>query len=484
MKKLLVTFVLVLSTALAQGSTYSQSQNLQNQNQQQSALQPGTIQSAETCAQEKSIDDPAEYNTYNAAVNTPDPARRAAALEAFILQYPNSVAKIPALQKALAAYQDANNPAKVEETTKHILQLDSNNVTTLAIDAYANLLKLENGDTAAAGTARDEAQRGLQALATWQRPCDMPQQQYDNQRTQMMMIFNSAAALADLKTGDYTAARDHYLKIIEADPSIANYSRIGAADLQMKPIDLNGFWYLAKAITLAQTQNEAQKNDQLAQQLDDYGKANYRNYHGSDEGWNQIVAAAASQTSVPANFTIKPKLTDCALIVTVAEQNDPGTLSFSDWEMVLSHRDCSREARPAADKIWQFIQDKQKMQETRLKKAKHKNAGPKNHAVKLLLSVKVISTTKHTIQAAITEENQKANIPDLQITLAKPLKLPPAKGSEINVAGLFTDYTSNPFMFIMQKGEVRQAKAATPIKAAAPAKPGAHQPKSIKPQKH
>src|SRR5260370_38168540 len=80
MKKLLVTFVLVLSTALAQGSTYSQSQNLQNQNQQQSALQPGTIQSAETCAQEKSIDDSAEYNTYNAAVNIPDPAHRAAAL--------------------------------------------------------------------------------------------------------------------------------------------------------------------------------------------------------------------------------------------------------------------------------------------------------------------------------------------------------------------------------------------------------------------
>ncbi len=463
MKKLLVTFVLVLSTALAQGSTYSQSQNLQNQNQQQSALQPGTIQSAETCAQEKSIDDPAEYNTYNAAVNIPDPAHRAAALEAFIPQYPNSVAKIPALQKALAAYQDANNPVKVEEMTKHILQLDSNNVTTLAIDAYANLLKLENGDTAAAGTARDEAQRGLQALATWQRPCDMPQEQYDNQRAQMMMIFNSASALADLKTGDYAGARDHYLKIIEADPSIANYSRIGAADLQIKPIDVNGFWYLAKAIALAQTQNEVQKNDRLAQQLAGYGKANYRNYHGNDEGWEQIVAAAASQTSVPANFTVKPKLTDCALIVTVAEQNDPGTLSFSDWEMVLSHRDCSREARPAADKIWQFIQDKQKLQQkNRLKTARKKNARQKNKAVKLLISVKVISTTKHTIQAAITEENQKANIPDLQITLAKPLKLPPAKGSEINVAGLFTDYTSSPFMFIMQKGEVRQAKGAAP----------------------
>ncbi len=63
---------------------------------------------------QKVIKDPAEYNAYITALNTTDPAAKAAAMEAFVTQYPNSIVKIDALEQAMAAYQQANNQQKVE----------------------------------------------------------------------------------------------------------------------------------------------------------------------------------------------------------------------------------------------------------------------------------------------------------------------------------------------------------------------------------
>src|SRR5262245_52869102 len=81
MRKVLVTFVLALTgVCLAQG------------NPQPQATPPGTgaAQPSNTPANQKVIKDPAEYNAYIAALNTQDPAQRAAAMEAFVTKYPQS----------------------------------------------------------------------------------------------------------------------------------------------------------------------------------------------------------------------------------------------------------------------------------------------------------------------------------------------------------------------------------------------------------
>src|SRR5260221_3141637 len=99
MKKVLVTIVLALiASAMAQS------------------------QSGET----KQIKDPTEYNVYTAAFNTQDPAVKAAAMEAFVKQYPQSVVKMDALDLAMAGYQAANKFAKVEELAGKNLALNPN----------------------------------------------------------------------------------------------------------------------------------------------------------------------------------------------------------------------------------------------------------------------------------------------------------------------------------------------------------------------
>src|SRR5260370_7797171 len=85
---------------------------------------------------QKVIKDPAEYNAYIAALNTPDPAVKAAAMEAFVKQYPASIVKIDALEQAMAAHQQANNFAKFQSIPDQILHPNPTNVPPLLILAH------------------------------------------------------------------------------------------------------------------------------------------------------------------------------------------------------------------------------------------------------------------------------------------------------------------------------------------------------------
>src|SRR4029077_15399753 len=128
MKKVLVTFVLALTTAaLGQGSSPSQP-----------PAQPpaATDQQANTPTSQKVIKEPAEYNAYIPALNTTDPAAKGQAMEAFVAQYPNSIVKIEALEQAMGAYQQAGNQQKVEQLARTILQVEPNNVRALAIVVF------------------------------------------------------------------------------------------------------------------------------------------------------------------------------------------------------------------------------------------------------------------------------------------------------------------------------------------------------------
>src|SRR5258708_32936545 len=93
------------------------------------------------------IKDPAEYNAYIAALNTTEPQQKAAAVEAFVNQYPGSVVKIDALEQAMAAYQQAGNVANVTGTANRILKLDPGDVRAPAIVTFLYRALAAQADT-------------------------------------------------------------------------------------------------------------------------------------------------------------------------------------------------------------------------------------------------------------------------------------------------------------------------------------------------
>ena len=402
----------------------------------------GLIAQVAVAQESKTIKDPAEYNAYIAAYNTQDPAHKAAAMEAFVAQYPASIMRMEALEQARAAYQAAGDVQKLEDMCRLILKDNPNDVQSLAL---ITAIGRNRGTAQSAAEARAQAEKGLQLLPTWKKPEGTSDADFEKVRNQMTIVFNGAAGFGALQVKDYATARNYYMKTIQSVQLDANnvqdVYQLSIADLELNPVDVDGFWYAAKAMNLAGS------NVAAANSISAYAKAKYRNYHGSYDGWDQIVAAASSQNAPPTGFSVKPAPTAAELAVQAVQENDVKTLSFSDWEFVLALRDASPANKAAADKVWQGIQ-----------------AVQKNGAVKLKLpAVKVMSASANTLVGAITEENQESNRADVRVVMEKPMLRPPAAGALVDVIGVISDYTPNPFMFTMERGSVAEApKAGAP----------------------
>ena len=452
MKRVLVTFVLALTTAAwGQGSSPTQQPAAQPPAAQQPAAPatPAATDQANVPTSQKVIKDPAEYNAYITALNTTDPAAKGQAMEAFVTQYPNSIVKIDALEQAMGAYQQASNQAKVEQIARQILQIDPNDVRALAIVVFIERNQIANA--ASGAKARGDAERGLQELPNWKAPDGVTPADFEKMRNQMENIFAGTAAFGALQQQDYPAARKYYLQALKIDPNdLANNYQLAIALLQPNPIDPLGFWYGAKALSAAQA-----SNPQAFQAWSPYFLSKYKKYHGNTDDWNQRVTAAAAQTAPPADFVASIPLapTACDLAAQAVQQNDPGTLSFSDWELILSCRDKTPANKDAAEKVWAVIQAKEK-----------------NGEAKLRIPVKVIANADaSSLDVAISDDNQTANKADMHVSMDKPMTKPPAVGAMVDIIGVISEYAPDPFMFTMTKGEFPAVKPASK----APAKKGA-----------
>lgn len=403
------------------------------------AQQNGTAQATSaqpTATNQKVIKDPAEYNSYMAALNTTDPTQKAAAMEAFARQYPASIVMIDALDQAMAAFQEAGNAVKVGEMANRILALEPKNIRALAVLTAIDRSQATQGNVQSLSQLSDLSTRGLQALPQWQNSDGLSDADFTKLTQQMAEIFNGAAGFAALQKKNYAAARDFYLKSVAIDPNnLQDVYQLSIAELEMSPLDSQGFWYVARASNLAKG------NDAAVKAISSYGSAKYRRYHGSVDGWDPIVAAAANQQAPPDGFSVTAAPTPPELAVNAVRDNDPATLSFSDWEFILGYRDASAANKQAADRVWQTIEDKQR-----------------NGQVSLQLPVKIISASSTSIQAAITDDNQASNTADLVVALEKPLTKVPAAGSLVNVIGVLTDYRLKPFVFVMEKGRLAAEK--------------------------
>jgi len=411
-----------------------------------SALENPLISTATTgWLEQKTIKDQAEYNDYMIALNMTDSAAKAAAMETFAGKYPASVVRVEALEQAMAAYQDAKNPQKVEQMASHLLEIDPGNMRALAVATAFGRSKANSGNAVKLKETCANSQKGLQILPIWPRPEGTPEAEFVTIRDQMAQVFYGAAGFCALQDKDYASAIASYLKAMKIDPNdLQNTFQLSIAELEQTPLDPVGFWYCGKAINTALSQ----KNDTAVQSVTGYCKAKYHNYHGSNDGWDKIVADSRGEVA-PVGFaaTIKKRPTAAELACQAVEENDPAVLSFSDMEFILQQRDAAPCNLVAANKVWAAIQDKEKQGQARLQ-----------------IPVMVISASKDALEVAVTEDNQAAKTADLKVSLEKPLLKLPASGTMINVIGVITKYELNPFFFTMAQAKTAVYTSNLPLR--------------------
>ncbi len=183
--------------------------------------------------------------------------------------------KEDALELLMVAYQQAGDAQKTLDAANRVLQADPNNVRALALLAYnyrATGIAGRTADAGQSGQGQQYGQQGLQALQNMKKPDGMSDADFTKLHNETGAIFDGAVGFAALQAKDLaTAQKDlHEAVAWESQPNIADIYPLATADLEAKPMNPAGFWFIVKAANLAQGPGQ--------QQILDYGKKKYIRY--------------------------------------------------------------------------------------------------------------------------------------------------------------------------------------------------------------
>jgi hypothetical protein len=381
---------------------------------------------------------PAEFQDYTAAMGQTDPKAQAAALEAYLTKYPQSQVKAAVLQTLMVAYSRFD-VAKTLDAADRLLQVDPNNLAGLT---YEVLVRKQQADAiadpaakqAALDAAAGYAQKGFNAP----KPNGMTDQQFKQMKDSATPNFYSAEATAALNKKDTATAIDDFKKELASVPEdqtkvpgpiLQDTYTLGSAYYQSQPRDLlDCAFYAARAANFAP--------EPYKTQMMPLAKYCYKTYHGGEDGFDAVMAAAAANLNPPADFAknIKPAPTpqDLATQV-VASTSDLSTLAVSDREFILQN------GKPEdAAKVWDVMKGKA-------------NQFP---------DAQVIAATDSSVQVAVSEDAVQNKTADYTFNMAAPLKTVPDVGSKVTISGTYASYTPNPIMITMSDAEIAAPKAA------------------------
>jgi hypothetical protein len=382
------------------------------------------------------IKDPAEYNAYTNAVGQSTPAAKAAAIEAFLTTYPNSVVKTEMLQTLMLAYQ--GDMTKMLDAADRLLAADPGNLRALATSVYIETTQAKQKTTPADAQplfdkAAAQAQTGLSASKS----AGMSDADYQQLKTATVPIFDSAIAQDDQNKKDFAGATAAFTNELKAYPSptqtqsgpgLNDTYLLGQAYAQETPPDLkNAVWFLTRAAQYAPPQAKPT--------IEKAAEYFYNKYHGSMDGYPAIQALAQANLFPTPDYnpTAAPPPPSPADLAaqTVASTPDLKTLSLGDKEFILFN------GKPEdAEKVWAVMKGQ-----------------------RVQVPGMIISATADSVQVAVTEDSKQSKKADFTINMKTPLKTVPAIGVTVTYDATFDSYVANPPMITLIDGEP-PAKAA------------------------
>lgn len=368
--------------------------------------------------QKKEIKDPAEYNAYVGAVQQTDPTAKISGLEAFLTQYPNSVMKEDALELLMGTYQQANNQAKVIDTANRLLAANPDNARALVLLAYNERASQKWAD------AKQHAERGLQAVAKMAKPDGVSDADFTKQKAQLSGLLNSVAGFSALQLKDYASAQKYLRPAVEADPNnVENVYPLALSYLTATPPDdVNGLFFIARAANLV-----ADPGGKAS--IIKFGHSRYVKYHGSEQGWDELLAQTKTTPLPPPGFTIAQYVapTPQQQAADLVKTKKPEEMSFAEWELVLSVGTPEDQ-----EKVWNSLKGKNLQ----------------------MAEVQVISAspTKLELAASVDDIDQKRADIELSFPGPIPARSLPKVGDKINFEGTPVSYTPSPFVMVMEKG--------------------------------
>jgi tetratricopeptide (TPR) repeat protein len=299
------------------------------------------------------IQNPAEFNAYQQASTQSDPAAKAAALEEFLKNYPQSVVKKAVLDDLIGTYQALNKTDQELSAASRLLQVDPNNLKALYISVRLKKSQcLQSQDAQVCNDAGALGQKGL-ALT---KPADVSDADWKKMTDATFPDFHSAIAADDaIGKKDYKAAINEYRAELMMYPleqtksGLALVDTLQLAEAYAKPGDsrdlVQAVWFYARAWNFAPPAYKAQ----IEPKLEYY----YKRYHGGVDGLDTVKTAAAAALFKPDTVNIAPAPTPPEIVHNVlASTPDLTKLNLEDKEFILANGN-----KDDAQKLWAVLQN-------------------------------------------------------------------------------------------------------------------------------
>jgi hypothetical protein len=356
----------------------------------------------------------------------------------------------------MGAYQGAGNQEKMLDTAKRLTTADPCSLSGLALLTYFSRDAASRGQNPQQNLA-DLAQysnKGIECVKTAPKPATMGEGPWGDLKKKVTPIFEGGAGFAALQNKDYKGAQTHLRAAVEAAPedpqAIQNVYPLALAYLtptqRSDEDNVNGLFFLARAVALTNGNADLQK----------YLDKAYKNYHGSNEGEDQLLAAAKSSATPPAGLSITKYVPPTPAqqahdLVNGKTPEQIAQLSFGEWELVLSAGTPEDQ-----DKVWSVIKGKP-----------------------LQMEGNVITVTSNTeLQIAASADDIDAKRTDITLNMSGPIPAAkmPKTGDAFDFEGTPASYTATPFMMMMTDGKLLRKAGAPAPKTPVHRRPAARRP--------
>ena len=394
---------------------------------------------AQAPAPKKEMKDPAEYNAYMSAEQQTDNAAKISGFEAFVTQYPNSTYKEDALELLMGAYEKSKNQQKELDTAQRVLQVNPCNLRALAVSTYVKKSMATGANAQQSLTeAGQTAEKGLQCVQTAAKPAETSDADWQKLKTQVTGIFNDAAGMSAYAAKDYAKAEQYLRAAVDADPTnLTDVYYLALADLTAGPTekDVEGLFFIARASNLAQGAGK----DQIAK----FGKSKYTKYHGSDEGWSDLLAKTATTTLPAGDFTIKQYVppTPAEQAADLVKSKKVEEMSFAEWQLVLSVG-----TPEDADKVWSALKGKPQQMQAHI------------------ISIDTTGKTSTKLMLAGSQDDIDKKVADIDLTMSAviPKKDMPKEDTDFQFQATPVSYVAKPFVITMEDGALLVKAAPKP----------------------
>jgi tetratricopeptide (TPR) repeat protein len=365
--------------------------------------------------------DPAEFTLYDSILKDTTPKTRLDKLQEWQTKYATTDFEKQRKQLFLDTYVKLNQPKEAVGEAKLILANDPKDFTSLYYTMYFTRALAGNNPTP------DVLDQGEKATTVLLANIDTPPpnvtaDQWKGARTPVETLAHSTLGWIAMQRKSWDAAEGELQKSLALDPNSAevDYFMGTVIASEKNPQKMPAaYFYFARAATIdgAEALPAAGR-----QQVLDYVKRAYKGYHGSDEGFDNLLAAAKTQATPPTGQHIQTAKE-------IADERDKKQAAddASHPELVL----------------WKNI----KAQLAGADGAGYFNSSMKD-ALLPTLKGKVVKLEPEVKPKTVVLALEDGTTPDATLKFEMPLAGKVDPGTELSFEGVPQSYTASPYMVV------------------------------------